>query len=133
MLFYFNLGARWGWVVNATPLLLYPRERPGTHCIAGAVGPRAGLDGCGKFRLPTGTRSSDLPARSESPYRLSYPGPNIYDGLLGCGILYCCRYISTFWRKLLPPFSEILISYDLSCGLRQQVRGGKKTRYLFLN
>jgi hypothetical protein len=22
-----NLGARWGWVVNATPLPLYPRER----------------------------------------------------------------------------------------------------------
>ena len=31
---------------------LYPRERPGTHCIAGWVGPRAGLDGCGKFPLP---------------------------------------------------------------------------------
>jgi hypothetical protein len=24
---FFNLGARWGWVVNATPCLLYPRER----------------------------------------------------------------------------------------------------------
>jgi len=23
----FNLGARWGWVVNATPRPLYPRER----------------------------------------------------------------------------------------------------------
>jgi hypothetical protein len=22
-----------GWVVNATPRPLYPRERPGTHCI----------------------------------------------------------------------------------------------------
>jgi hypothetical protein len=22
-----NLGARWGWMVNATPQLLYPRER----------------------------------------------------------------------------------------------------------
>jgi hypothetical protein len=30
---FFNLDARWGRVVNATPRPLYPRERPGTHCI----------------------------------------------------------------------------------------------------
>ena len=39
------------------------------------MGPRAGLDGCGKFCPPTGVRSPDRPARSESLYRLSYPGP----------------------------------------------------------
>ena len=39
-----------GWVVNATPRPLYPRERHGTHCIGGWVGPRAILDGCGKSR-----------------------------------------------------------------------------------
>jgi hypothetical protein len=39
-----------GWVVNATPRPLYSRERPGTHCIEGLVGRRAGLDGCGKSR-----------------------------------------------------------------------------------
>jgi len=27
------------------PAALYPRERPGTHCTRGWVGPRAGLDG----------------------------------------------------------------------------------------
>jgi hypothetical protein len=27
-----------------------PWERPGAHCIGGCVGPRAGLDGCGKAR-----------------------------------------------------------------------------------
>ena len=37
-----------GWVVNATPRPLYPRERPGTHCIGDWVGLRAGLDGCGR-------------------------------------------------------------------------------------
>ena len=37
-----------GWVVNSTPRPLYPRERPGTHCIGDWVGPRAGLDRCGK-------------------------------------------------------------------------------------
>ena len=49
---FFNLGARWGWVDSATPRPLYPRERPGTHCTGGWVGPRAGLDGRGKSPLP---------------------------------------------------------------------------------
>ena len=29
---------------------LYPRERPGNHCTGGWVGPRAGLERCGKSR-----------------------------------------------------------------------------------
>jgi hypothetical protein len=41
------LGARW--VVNATLRPLYPWEIPSTNCVGGWVGPRAGLDGCGKF------------------------------------------------------------------------------------
>ena len=41
-----------GCVVNATPRPLYPRKRPGTHCIGGWVGLRASLDRCGKSRLP---------------------------------------------------------------------------------
>ena len=32
------------------PAALPPGRRPGTHCIGGWVGPRAGLDGCGKSR-----------------------------------------------------------------------------------
>jgi hypothetical protein len=44
-----------GWVVNATPRPLYPpEERPGTHCTGSWVGPRIGLDGCGKSRSPPG-------------------------------------------------------------------------------
>jgi len=49
-----------GWVINATPRLLYPRERTSTHYVGGWVGPRAGLDGCGKSR----------------PHRDSIPGPS---------------------------------------------------------
>ena len=41
-------------MVNATPRSLYPRERTGIHRIGGWVGPRAGLDGCGKSRPPPG-------------------------------------------------------------------------------
>ena len=41
------------------PAVLYPRERPGTHCTGGWVVPRAGLDG-----------------RKISPHRDSIPGPS---------------------------------------------------------
>ena len=54
---------------------LPPEKRPGTHFIEGWVGLRAGLDGCGK---PRPDWDSIRPARSESLYRLSYPGLHYY-------------------------------------------------------
>jgi hypothetical protein len=36
-----------GLVVNVTPRPLYPRERLGTYCIGGWVGPKAGMNVCG--------------------------------------------------------------------------------------
>jgi hypothetical protein len=43
------------WVVNITPRPLYPpAKRLGTNFIGGWVGPRAGLDGCGKSLLSPG-------------------------------------------------------------------------------
>jgi len=56
-----------GWVVNATPQLPYPWERPGTHCIGGWVGPRAGLDRCGESCPP------DFPALSYTSYAMAAP------------------------------------------------------------
>jgi hypothetical protein len=53
-LLFLDLGARRGWVVSTTPRSLYARERPGTHCTAGWVGLRAGLDVYEKFRPPPG-------------------------------------------------------------------------------
>jgi hypothetical protein len=47
------------------PTALSPGNRPGTLYVGGWVGPRAGLDGCGKSRPPTGIRSPDRPARSD--------------------------------------------------------------------
>jgi len=65
-----------GWLVNATPRPLYPRERPGTHCTGDWVGPRDGLGGCGKYR----------------PYRDSIPVASCYTD---CAIpaLYFVTYI----------------------------------------
>ena len=61
-----------GWVFNATPRPLYPWKRPGTHCIGGWVGPKAGLD-VSENLDPTGIRTPDLPTCSESLYWLRYP------------------------------------------------------------
>ena len=63
------------WVVNATPRLLYPRERLGAHCVGGCVGPQGRSGRLWKISPPTGIQSPDRPARSESLYRLSYRGP----------------------------------------------------------
>ena len=43
-----------GWVVNATPRPLYPRERPGTHCVRGWVGPQGRSGWVRKISPPTG-------------------------------------------------------------------------------
>jgi hypothetical protein len=48
-----------GRTASHAPVAIYPRERPGTHCTEGWVGPRAGLDRCGK----------------SCPHRDSIPGP----------------------------------------------------------
>jgi hypothetical protein len=67
---FYNLGARRGWVVNATPRPLHPRKRPGTHCVGGWVFPRAGLDGRGKSR----PQQDAIPGPS-SPYGVAIPTP----------------------------------------------------------
>jgi len=43
-----------GWVVNAKPQLLYPRERPGNHCIEGWVRPQGPSRQVKKISPPTG-------------------------------------------------------------------------------
>jgi hypothetical protein len=67
-------------MVNATPRPLYPRERPGTHCIGGWVGHRAGLGGCGniatiEIRSPDRPACSAIPAhvRQQVQRKISYP------------------------------------------------------------
>jgi hypothetical protein len=51
---------------------LYLRERPGTHCIGGCVGHRAGLEGVENL-AHIGIRTPYSPNRGESLHRPSYP------------------------------------------------------------
>ena len=46
------------------------------------MGPRVGLDGCGKSRPPPELDPTDRPDLSESLYRLSYPGRQLYVNFL---------------------------------------------------
>jgi hypothetical protein len=50
------------------PAALPPGKRPGTHCIGGWVGPRAGLGGCEKYR----PHRDSIPGLF-SPYRVAIP------------------------------------------------------------
>jgi len=75
---FFNLGARWEWVVNAKPRPLYRRERSGTNCVGGAVVITVGLEGAEKLAPPpTGIRSLDRPVRIKSLHRLRFPSPAV--------------------------------------------------------
>ena len=73
-----------GWVVNATPRPIYPRERPGTLCIGRWVGPRASLDGCGKSRL-----HRDLIPGPSSPSQVIIPTVS-YAILRSAHTMYLC-------------------------------------------
>ena len=65
------------------PTALLPGIIPGTHCTGDWVVSRASLDGFRKSRLLTEIRTTDRPARSESLYRLTYRGPQLY---LSCNL-----------------------------------------------
>jgi hypothetical protein len=56
------------------PAALPPLKTHGTYCAGGCVGRRARLDGCGNV-TPTGIRSPNRQARSESIPSLSRPIP----------------------------------------------------------
>jgi hypothetical protein len=73
------LDTTWRWMVSFTPQPLYPRGKsPDTHWIRGWVGRRAGLDNLEKRKFLTLPRLElrllGRPARSQSLYRLHYPG-----------------------------------------------------------
>jgi hypothetical protein len=61
-------------------------QRHASVALPEGKGPRAGLDRR-KISTPTGIRSPERPACSESLYRLSYSGPQIFPRILGFKML----------------------------------------------
>jgi hypothetical protein len=68
------------------------------------VGPRAGLDGVENL-APYRDSSPDRPARSESLYRLSYPGSFIFEGtfifniVIRIGFFILTKAFQILWVK----------------------------------
>jgi hypothetical protein len=60
------------------------------------VGPRAGVDVCENL-APTGIRSPDRPARSQSLYRLSYPAHLVIGYRNKCNFTHTQRKVSRSW------------------------------------
>jgi hypothetical protein len=80
---FINLGSRWGLGFRRhTPAALLHGKDTRYTLYRRLGGPRAGPDWYGKS-CPYGIRSSDLPARTESLYRLSYPGAQINNLISG--------------------------------------------------
>jgi len=71
-LLFLDHGTRRGWGVSGTPQPLFNLGKIRYPMYRSLVGPRVVLERCGKSR-PTGIRSPDRPARSQSLYRLRYP------------------------------------------------------------
>ena len=69
---FFNLGPRWGCVVNATPRPLYPRERDPAYMVQETGMAQRPVWTCEENLALTGIRSPDRPALRHSLYRLSY-------------------------------------------------------------
>jgi hypothetical protein len=88
-----------GWVVNSTPRPLYPRERDPVPIVYDAGWAPGPVWTAAKNLAPTGIRSPDRRARSESLYRLSYPGPlHIYDDS-HLTKRPCFNPMDSWWRK----------------------------------
>ena len=91
------------------PAALYPRERPGTHCTGGWVGPRAGLEGR-EISPPPGFDPRTIQPVAQSLYRLSYPAH-----------LYLCSYcnvrdqVSGPYGTASDVTSDIKFSNDTLC------------------
>jgi hypothetical protein len=62
-------------VASPTPWPLYPRQKEAVPTVQEAGWAPGPVWTCSGNLAPTGIRSPDRPARSESLYRLSYPGP----------------------------------------------------------
>jgi hypothetical protein len=65
-------------VGSLTPRPLYPRERDPVPVVQEAGWAPGPVWTAAENLAPTGIRSPDRLARSESLYRLSYPGPRVF-------------------------------------------------------
>ena len=81
------------------------------------MGPRAGLDGCGKSRpSTTGIRSPDRPARSQSLYRIRCAGPPLIIKPQRNTTVFARVICALFFSILVPEKSGSVKYADFFCG-----------------
>jgi hypothetical protein len=117
------------------PAALPPQKRPSNHCTGGWLGPRAGLDGCGKFHPPPGFDPRNVQPVA-SRYRLRYLGPPVFNICFNferpCILLTRCRY-RLYWycsydvQKSSCNFNKILtMECDNTCLVTVNLEGISK-------
>jgi len=96
-------------------------EWPRTHCIGGWVGPRIGLDGCGKFHLPPGfdlrTSNWKLLAKCKScvsPIIIFIKWNKFWIFMTLFSVLSLAKIIITYCYILYLGFSVFLLTYGLT-------------------
>ena len=72
---FFNLGARCGWMIDATLRPLYPRERDPIPILQEVEWDPVPVGMGANNPAPSGIRSSELLGHKESLYRLRNPDP----------------------------------------------------------
>ena len=98
-------------MVSTTPRPLYPGKDPVPIVEEAGWAPGPVWTGAENLAPPTGIRSPDRPARSESLYRLSYPGPNL-------SIPYIFRVYGSARRRRKVLWEEPLVAILGRCLLR---------------
>ena len=91
---------------------LCPREEPGTNLTGDWVGPRAGLERCGKISSPQGLDPRTVEPVAQSLYRLSYAAymcVYIYYILNILYILHISTYIEDRFKRIFHYFLTKII------------------------
>jgi hypothetical protein len=105
-------------MVNVTPRLLYPHERP---LYKRPGGPQSLVWTGAENLASTGIRSTDRPACSDSLYRLNHPGQRIN----ACSINYeCCRvfcYFTFVMLRYVQHLVQLECASDISIRRRRGV------------
>jgi hypothetical protein len=94
---------------------LSPGGRASTHCIGGWVGSRAGLGGCGKFRLPPGFDPRNVQAVASSYTDRAIP------------VIYVCLY--QFLYEFCVSYEPKILRLCLLC-IRDEMPAGNFTSVL---
>jgi len=105
------------------PAALRPGKSSGTHCIGGWVGPRAGLDGCGKSHPIPGSDPRTIQPVASRYTDCAIPAPNQYGSGLKC--THTCT--KTMKKK---KNTEHVTCRGSACGTGEHKENGKPTAAL---